>query len=318
MNLYEFQQNIVKDDLNGIYILSGEEIGIMNYYINQIQRQRVRYDTVQEAVIESSRSGKLTKPKCFVVRDDNSFIKDDSVWEVVRNAMTKDVLILCITNLDKRSKFYKKFKDDIIWFEKLDEEMLIKYMINDLKEMENLRRSEMKTFLGICDFDYSRMLNELDKIRNYAEYESIEPSEAYRILKQSGAFYEPIGDITFKFTDSIIERKANKSLEYSIKAKNIGESEILTLSVLYNGFKNVLMYQGLGSDKKEPSKRTGLTPWQIKQAKEKSGYYLDEELLVIVKLIQEIDYGIKTGLMPIELSIDYLLIKIFGGFLFEE
>jgi DNA polymerase III subunit delta len=313
MTLYEFQQNIVGDNLTGIYILSGEEIGIMNYYINQINRQRIRYDTVQEAVIESSRSGKLTKPKCFVVRDDNSFIKDESVWDVVKNAMTKDVLILCITNIDKRSKFYKKFKDDIIWFEKLDADMLIKYLLNDIKEMDKLRQSELKKFIEICDFDYSRMMNELDKIKNYAEFKRIQPSEAYRTLQQQGAFYEPIGDITFKFTDSIIERKAQKAYEYSVKAKNIGESEILTLSVLYNSFKNIFMYQGLGSDRSNPSKRTGLTPWQVRQAKEKADYYSDYELLKIIKLIQEIEYGIKTGVIPIEISIDYLLIKIFGG-----
>ncbi len=313
MNLYEFQKNIVADNLTGIYILSGEEIGIMNYYINQINRQRVRYDTVREAVIESSRSGKLTKPKCFVVRDDKEFIKDDSVWDVVATAMTKDVLIFCVTNIDKRSKFYKKFKDDIIWFEKLEEDMLIKYILNDIKELENLRRSELKKFIEICDFDYSRTMNELDKIKNYAEAKSITPSEAYRVLFKEGAFYEPIGDITFKYTDSIIERKAQRAYEYSVKAKNIGESEILTLSVLYNGFKNVLMYQGLGSDKSNPSKRTGLTPWQVKQAKEKSDYYSQSELLQIVKLIQEVEYGIKVGLVPVEMSIDYLLIKIFGG-----
>ena len=318
MNLYEFQQRIVKNDLTGVYILSGEEIGIMNYYINQIQRQRIRYDTVDEAVADSNKSGKLIAPKCYIVRDDNAFLKNETAWAKVKHVMTKDVLLLCFTKLDKRSKFYKEFKDEIIWFEKLDEEILIKYMLNDIKAMENLRRSELRTFLTICDFDYSRMMNELDKIRNYAEYHNLEPDKAYRVLKESGAFYEHIGDITFKFTDSILERNAHKAFDYSKKAKTVGESEVLTLSVLYGGFKNVLMYQGLGKDKSEPSKRTGMTPWQVKQAKEKCNHYSQDELLAIVELIQQIEYNIKVGLMPIELSIDYLLLKIFGGYLFED
>lgn len=317
MNLYEFQQHIIKDDLTGIYVMSGEEIGIMNYYINQINRQRIRYDTVKEAISDSNKSGKLVPPKCYIVRDDNDFLKDEAAWTKVKHVMTKDVLLLCFTKLDKRSKFYKQFKDEIIWFEKLNEEMLIKYMINDIKAMENLRRSELKTFLSICDFDYSRMINELDKIRNYAEYHNLQPDKAYRTLKDGGAFYEPIGDITFKFTDSILERNSHKAYEYSKKAKIVGESEILTLSVLYTGFKNVLMYQGLGKDKSEPSKRTGMTPWQVKQAKEKSNHYSQDELLSIVELIQKIEYNIKMGAIPIELSIDYLLLKIFGGCLFD-
>ena len=130
-----------------------------------------------------------------------------------------------------------------------------------------------------------------------------------QLLKQ-GVIYQPIGDITFLFTDAILTRNRANTAKYLLQAKAIGESEVLTLSVLYNGFKQILMVQGLGKDQSEPSKRTGLTPWQVKMAKEKQGHYSIPELVNALKVIRFVEKGIKTGAIDADVAVEYVIVNI--------
>jgi DNA polymerase III delta subunit len=133
---------------------------------------------------------------------------------------------------------------------------------------------------------------------------------AFRELLKQNVIYQPIGDITFLFTDAILTRNKRDTAKYLLQAKAIGESEILTLSVLYNGFKQILMVQGLGKDQSEPCKRTGLTPWQVKMAKEKQGHYSIAELVNALKVIRSVEKGIKTGAIDADVAVEYVIVNI--------
>ena len=61
------------------------------------------------------------------------------------------------------------------------------------------------------------------------------------------------------------------------------------------------------------SKSSGLTGWQIKNAKEHLNRYTNNELLFMLKLIHKIEYGIKTGTIDDDVSMSYLLVHILWG-----
>jgi hypothetical protein len=83
---------------------------------------------------------------------------------------------------------------------------------------------------------------------------------------------------------------------------------MVILSVLFTNTKQVLQVQECNSS--DIAKSTGLTPWQIKNAKSKCGHYSCNELSKIMRLIKEIKKSILLGNIEDEMSVNYLLVKI--------
>lgn len=319
MKLHELQKQIVSKSIDRLYIFYGEEVGIMDIYLSKlysvIDADVAQVETVKDAYSQFSKKRLSGKPKCFVVRDDKEFLKQDKVWNQVFNAAQKstDYLILIYSSMDKRSKFYKQNADMMTEFEKLSLEMLSKYI---QKELPGISDASATKLAEICECNYSRILLECDKIKHYCEgifnwtVNRRDYSSALETLLSQGVIFKPIGDITFKFTDAILTRHYDDTAKYLYQARLKGEPEVMVLSVLYNGFKQILMVQGLGGDQSEPVKRTSLTPWQVKMAKEKQGHYTISELVNALKVIRMAEKGIKTGQLDAEIAFEYVIANI--------
>lgn len=314
MKLHELQQQIISKTPDKLYVFYGEEVGIMDVYLSKlysvVSADVVRVETVQEAYTKMSQKKLSGGRRCFVVRDDKEFFKNDKVWSKVFTQVnnSSDYLILIYSSMDKRSKFYKQNADMMTEFEKLSSEMLSKYIIKELPGMSTKDATELAE---MCECNYNRIMLECDKIKQYAASKSTDNYGAcMQKLVQQGIIYQPIGDITFKFTDAILTRNLKDTAEYLRQARLKAEPDIMVLSILYNGFRQILMVQGLGKDQSEPVKRTGLTAWQVKMAKEKQGHYTIPELINALKVIRFAEKGIKTGQLDSEVSLEYVIANI--------
>lgn len=321
MKLHELQKQIVSKKLDKVYVFTGEEIGVMDIYLDKIYSivgcDVVRTESVQEAYTKMTQRRISGAPRCFVVRDDKEFLKQDKIWNTVFTSADKspDYLILIYSSMDKRSKFYKRNTEKLTEFEKLSPELLAKYIS---KELPGIKERDAYKLAEICECNYSRILLECDKIRHYAHRTqkssiidgAVDFGKAMNILIEQGVIFQPIGDITFKFTDAILTRDYKNTSRYLREARQKGESEIMILSILYNGFKQILMVQGLGRDQKDAVRRTGLTPWQVKMAKEKQGHYSISELIKALKIIRFVEMGIKTGQIDADVSLEYVIVNI--------
>ena len=314
MKLPDLQKQIVSKNIDRVLLLFGEEVAVMDTYLDKIYKVTggdvFRFDTVKEAYAKLVQRRITTGgPRVFVVRDDKEFLKADKDWGKVFTAAESgaDYVILIYSTMDRRSKFYKQNQEKLCEFEKLSSSMLAGY-INRL--LPGMTASETEQFAQVCECSYSRILLEANKVQHYAKVSRLEYGRAFRELLKQGVIYQPVGDITFLFTDAILTRNFKDTAKYLLQAKSIGESEILTLSVLYNGFKQILMVQGLGRDQSEPCKRTGLTPWQVKMAKEKQGHYSIAELVNALKVIRFVEKGIKTGAIDADVAVEYVIVNI--------
>ena len=314
MKLPDLQKQIVSKSINRVLLLFGEEVAIMDIYLNKIyavtQSDILRFDSVKEAYSKLVQRRITTSvSRVFVVRDDKDFLKADKDWNKVFTAVenSNDYLIVIYSSMDRRSKFYKQNQERLCEFEKLSSSVLAGYIE---KLLPGMTASQKEQFAEVCECSYSRILLEADKVKHYAKANYLDCGEAFKELLRQGVIYQPIGDITFLFTDAILTRNKRATAKYMLQAKAIGESEILTLSVLYNGFKHILMVQGLGKDQSQPAKRTGLTPWQVKMAKEKQGHYSISELVNALKVIRFAEKGIKTGLIDADVAVEYVIVNI--------
>lgn len=321
MKLSDLQKQIVSNDIDRVLLLFGEEVAIMDIYLDKIykitQGDVLRFDSVREAYAKLVQRRITTSgSRVFVVRDDKEFIKADKEWAKVFKAAenSTDYLILVYSTMDRRSKFYKQNQEKLCEFEKLSSSVLAGYIDKLLPGMTNAQKER---FAEVCECNYSRILLEADKIKHFAQTMdsrtpgyNISYGDCFEKLLHLGVIYQPIGDITFSFTDAILTRNYKDTAKYLAQAKASGESEILTLSVLYNSFKQILMVQGLGKDQSEPCKRTGLTAWQVKMAKEKQGHYSIAELINSLKVIRFVEKGIKTGAIDSDIAVEYVIVNI--------
>lgn len=316
MILPQLQQQIVSGNLDNFYIFTGEEVAIMGIYLKKLQqvsqKDNQRVESVQQAYTKLTQRRMTSSSKCFVVTDDKDYLKHEKIWDNVEVATnnSKDMLIIIYNNLDKRGKFYKKYKDKIVTFEKLSSDILVNYVQREIP----LTSAVAKELVEVCECDYSRILLECDKIKHYYEAHKEELTTgyegAYVRLKTEGVIHQPIGDITFKFTDAIAMRDYTSTAKYLLQAKAKNEPEIMVLSILYNTFKQILMVQGLGSDKSNAVARTGLTSWQVNMAMQKLGSYTVSELINALKTIRFVEKSIKTGQIEANIALDYLIVNI--------
>lgn len=129
-------------------------------------------------------------------------------------------------------------------------------------------------------------------------------NKAFELLLKEGVIYRPPKDAIFDFVDAVLDR-TEKCWELLNDSYAVGEANMVLISVLYNNIKAVLQVQSCQS--KDVSKSTGLTGWQIMNAKKHLNNYSNRELVQGMRLLQEIETGIKTGAIEEPFSVEYFL-----------
>ena len=304
MELNQLQSDIKSNNLKSIYVFTGDENEIMNIYLNAISNSIVRCDTVAVALSQCGNKSLIDfSSKVFTVFEDEEFLKAENGWNNVKEIVGKNTLILIYSNIDKRSKFYKRFKDDIIEFNSLPPNILVKY----IKQKINLSDMYINDLIKITDGSYTKALLEIDKINNFTNEDN--KDSAFVKLKKDGIIKESYGNLCINFMDALLKRDSKKACLYGKLLKDSKESEIYVLAVIYNGFRQVLCVQGL-ADRTDMTTKTGLTAWQVKQACQYLNYYSLPELKENLLYIRKLEVGLKVGKFSAENIIDLLICEI--------
>lgn len=313
MELIDLKKQLQTKAVQSFYIFAGEETGIMKMYLHQLSKtvnRSIEYvDTVQAAFEITSRSGLVHTSKMYVVQDDKSFLKAENLWKRVGKGLKKDTLVLLYSKIDKRSKFFKE--NDYVAFNPMPAQVLSKYV----SKATGMNSDNAEKLAEVCECSYNRCMTECDKINSYLSYrqsvgDATTPDMAFRLLLSEGVIYQPIGDITFQIVDAIMDRNNVKRIEHMLmQARVIKEPRLLSLSLLYNNFRNLLMYQSL-SDKSQASEVAGLTAFEIRNARKRENVYSMSEVGRALTIIQSLEFGIKAGTVPEEIALDYLVAQI--------
>ena len=322
MDVATLKAKIKSKQLPSYLIFSGEEWKVQQIYIDQIARvtnkEVRRIDSIKDIFEYLTNRSIVQKSYVYVVRDDKDLMQNEKLQEKIESLLRDNILILILTNIDKRTRFYKAFKASIIEFERLSDAMLKKYTAKEIK----LSESNIQRLIDICGHDYGRILLEIDKIKRYKEYlnddayehdadnsmPAIYSDSVLEALLKDGTIYEPPYDAIFDLVDAILDRKVNTAFDLLQQAYEVGEATMVMLSVLYTNAKAVLQVQTYRGD--NLSNATGLSGFQIKNAKKHVGKYSEKELIYIVRLVQKIESGIKTGKIEDEFAMQYLLTHI--------
>ena len=309
MDVSALKAKIKSKQIPHYMIFTGPEWKVQQIYIQQIAKvlglEVVYLDSYSE-VYSKIRSRTLTSSsKLFLLRDDTEIQSSDKITtQSITDSLKDNFFIHILTNTDKRKKYYKENQDRIIDFEPLSDSALKKY----IKREVDLSDENCQKLIEICEHDYGRCLLEIDKIKRFHIITERLYDQSFISLLQDGTIYQPPYDAIFDLVAAILDRKVNKVFDLLQQSYAVGEATMVMLSVLYNNAKAVLQVQSYKGD--NLSKGTGLTGWQIKNAKPHVRKYSDKELIHMMRMIQKVESGIKTGQIEDEIAMPYLLVSV--------
>lgn len=311
MELVDLMKRISSNDIPHFLILFGEEQTILNIYLTHIleitNAKRISADSVSYIMQNINKKRFDKSLRLYVVQDDMAFLRAEDSWETVRNTPTKDYIILRYHSLDKRSAFAKKNQQNLVEFARLSKEVLQTYISKDLPDLSEKNSSKLVEY---CNYDYGRILMEIDKIKQYSSVRTdLTIDSCFVQLDKQGLFHKEIGDITFELTNAVLGGYPETAIQKLDEAKRKGEPAMMIVSILYNGFRNLLAYQGLGSNKQGAMERTGMTKGELYGCTKNVGGYSITEVKRNMLKCQEIESGIKMGTIDEDIALEYAVLS---------
>ena len=311
MDVGTLKNHIVKNTLQNLYVFTGDEWMVQKIYAQKMAdisgRDLVYADTISDILNNLLNRAFLRQPTLYFIRDDKDIVSNEKLQNTLLGGLYEDIVIIAFTSLDKRTKFYKAVKDFTVEFEHLPEQTLIKYIQKEI----GLSTLCCKHLISLCENDYGRILLEIDKMKayNYGTHPFEIWNTVFSWLVDDGTIYEPPYDAVFDYVDAVLRRQVNKAYNLLQQSYDSGEATLVLLTNLYNGAKQVLQVQACESN--DIAKSTGLTGWQIKHAKDRMNYYTIGELVYMLKLIRQVERGIKVGDIEDSIAMQYIMAHIF-------
>lgn len=212
---------------------------------------------------------------------------------------TKDNIIVVAKKIDKEAK--KFYADLVIEIPKLVD-WQIKDMVYSFGQGADTKLLDWITYN--CGGDVNRLYNELSKVVQFS------PNERKHLLSEmieDGAFDDISNNTIFNFTNAIINRDIKSVGLMMDRISTMDISEFGLMSILYTNFMNIVQIQ-LGVN---PSvEKLGMKPNQFNAIKHNCGKYTSSQLVEIVRFLSELDLKIKSGELPTNILIDYILTSI--------
>lgn len=314
MELVNLMKAISENSIPHYLVLFGEEQAILDIYIQHIaQNYKIVYcDTVAYALSQVGKKSIDKSNKVYIVNEDNAYNKVEESWKNVKQtfARSKHILLLKYHSIDKRGKFYTQNKGNAVEFTHLSEDVLINYIQQKLPDLSEENASKLITW---CNYDYGRILMEIDKIQQWVNYYTDKEGtpntdSAFKLLNKQGLFYKEIGDITFELTNAVLGGYPDTAIQKLEEAKRKGEPAMMIASILYTGFRNLLAYQGLGNNKQNAMERTGMTKGELYGCTKNVGGYSIAEVRRNMLFCQKIETGIKQGIVDEDVALEYLIL----------
>ncbi|GEM_PF-2315850 len=320
MDLISLVNKLKTKNCPKVLIFTGEEQAVAKTYINGVAKTLglhiKRKNDIKEVLIDSKGRTLTGQKNLYILYEDKVFRRAEKLWKTIDKMMGEHYLILIYPSLDKREKFYKSFNNQlldednpIVEFEKLSEEQLVKYIA---KEIE-LNGDKAKKLVSLVDFDYGRLLLEINKIKHLYTVEKVEKgfathNEIFQKALDNNLFYISPDDVLFDFANAVLCNDYSESLRLLNETKRFGENNLKALATLYSNFKNMLLVQGCPAQ--ATPEITGLSNGQIYHLRQKKNKFNTLELIENIKIIREAEKGIKIGTLDSEIALDYVVCRL--------
>ena len=306
MELFDLQNKVLCNEYPRVLLFVGEDYALINMYINKLadKLHYVKYvvDDLQSVIEGSKIGGILPENKLYIIRHNKDVITQEKLWLDLEKKIHSNMLIFVFESLDKRTRFYNKYKENVVNFAVQKEDIYI----DMLKKTSKLNKQHMSYLGKICGYNYGRSLLEIDKIQQYAKSHNIDENTAFGQLISAKSIYTGGVDVVFDFVNSVLDAKVNMYSYYKILQEQ-GESNMKLISLLYTAFRNQFIVQTVS---RPDTNATGLNQYTINACLKRINRYSEKNLRDAMQLIGELERGVKSGKYDENVIIDYFFAEI--------
>lgn len=298
MSFQQLRKELDEGKRRSLYIFTGEEREVLQQYIKRIDSNVNEVQSAEQLWTKLSSVGLFSTKRTYVLYESEDIQKLD-VKRIV-NRLQDNTLILVYNGIDGRKKFFKDAKKYVVEFKKFDGNQLISY----IQSKDSRLTPEMAYIVAQCsNNEIGRIDIELDKLRFIDEVDM-------DVL--SDLLVPQVEDQIFEMIDSVASKNMIRAMDIYYDLLELGESQIKIVSLLYMKFKQLFLVQSyFNLPQNEIMERTGLNYGQVKYTRNIVGKFTLQEILRILKDIQETEVNMKTGQVDIELGTEDLILKIF-------
>lgn len=277
---------------------------ISNQYIRAIQRlrnQEIQYLESPMELIQDSWS--IFGSEDVTVDNLLRVIKTDSfIWTSPRITSLKDVIIVVSKFSDKTIE--KQFETYIVNVPKIEDWMLKDYVYSTT---EGVAQKDLDWLMNLCGKNRDRLQMELDKLTLFGVDER---RYLFNDLIRDGAVDDLSSYSIFNFTNAITSKDMKMLQTIYKELDRVDVNEFGLLTILVKNFKNILMVQLTSNPTPES---TGIDGKQLYAIKRIPRAYSPDQLVKIYQMLLDIDRQVKTGELPTDILIDYIIIKILSA-----
>jgi len=313
MELYEIQ-NLLRQNIKPKFLVFvGSDYAIANSYIDNfskfynLPKQSLEDITKLKSLCQGNEM--FSEDKLYVMKYPKDIASHEDIFSSCKDFMGNNMLIVVLSDIDKRTKFYKFLEGDIL--ETCGG--VVECNPQDLKTFRQmiegttkLSSDGVKLLAEICENNLGKFRLELNKVQCYASERNVTEDEALQELIKSGTIYTANKDVLFEFIGRVISAKNNMYELYEILKKQ-EESNLKLISLLYTTFRNQFICETVIQPTQES---TGLTPFILNQCLRRKGIYSQADLRKALSLILKLEQGVKSGLFEEKQIIDYFLAQL--------
>lgn len=292
MNIIELKKNIEDKTLNDSFLILkySDFPFIARQYIEAISEFKNKPIVYVESLNDITSN--------IFGEDDNLYVMNiDKIDKQFRFASLDNKIVIC-KSID--ADVLEGMRQYVVEIPKLQQWQIRAYTAKNLPGLSN----EEINWLSDVTKDIYRLSNEVDKIKIFNKKDQ---GQIFSLLNEEYAYGDLNSSTIFNFTNAITKRDIKTVKNILDTIETMDAEPMGVVSILYKSFKNILDIQMSANATAES---LGMNPRQFNAIKYNLGKFNNTELIKIFDMITLVDYQLKSGNLPNDNIIDYLLINI--------
>lgn len=307
--LEDLKKELLSDKLEKMYVFYGEDFGIRKHYINKIStyfRNKPKYINDYTSIKLSGKTKTLfgDNKSLVIIYDDEEFAKQPSneIQKFIDNLRDYTCIFEYETALEN-SNLFKDFDKYITYFPVVQNNIAREFVESELK----LDNDNADLLAHNCDNNYNSILLESDKVREYAQANSLTDQNAYEALRLKDQMTEKID--TFSVSDFMNDVLLNKTQNFPYwyeVIKNDTDKFFGSLIPIFNDFLIAALVKKYGKWEGSSAAYNCKLSWnRAKVIREFIIPYSYKYLYECAYKVACIDTDVKTGRIEKDKIIDY-------------
>lgn len=316
-------QDIKERSFKPAYLLFGDEPYLVGNYKKRLREAIAGDDTMNfnyfegknpdvKEIISLADTMPFFSERRLILIDGSGFFKSapEELAAYLPQMPDTTCMIFCESEVDKRSKLYKKIKDmgHVAELNKQDASQLMNWAAGILaKDGKKITRQVMEYFLERTGDDMENIRTELEKLICYTmgrEVITKEDVEAIGTVHVTNRIFEMVSAIVAGNT-----RKAMDLYEDLLTLKEPPMRILFLIARQFNQLLQVKELMGKGSDKGTIASRIKVPPFAAGKLMAQAKAFSREQILSYVELCVESEEAVKTGRLTDRMAVELLIAR---------